>query len=121
MKFVEMDPDTTFAQQLATQDDGPIVLVNRFHVTPGDEDEFLALWQEDGSYMLAQGCLSGQLHRGTEGSGSFVTVAVWENAQTLARAFASPEFQRLMSRYPDSCTVSPHVFKKVAVPGVCVA
>lgn len=121
MKFVETDPDTTFAQQLAAADGEPVVLINRFHVPRGEEEEFLARWQQDGAYMLAHGCLSGQLHRGTEGSGSYVNVAVWENAQALAGAFSSPEFQELINRYPDSCTVSPHVFKKVAVPGVCVA
>lgn len=119
VKLVEMDKDTTFFQQLASQDDGPIVLVNVFHVDVEDDKEFLTLWQDDAAYMLRSGCLSAQLHKGTEGSGSYINVAVWENVQALARAFQNPEFQKLASRYPESCTASPHVYKKVAVPGVC--
>ncbi|MDT3442174.1 MULTISPECIES: antibiotic biosynthesis monooxygenase family protein [unclassified Pseudofrankia] len=81
----------------------------------------MRLWQDDAAYMLSNGCLSAQMHKGTEGSCCFLNIAVWENAQALATAFKSPEFQELLSRYPDSCTVSPHVFKKIAVPSVCVA
>jgi len=121
MKFVEMDPNTTLARQLASTDESPVILINRFHVPGSADREFLDHWQEDAQYMLTHGCLSGQLHQGTEGSGSYVNVAVWENAQTLARAFTSAEFQQLVNRYPDTCTVSPHVFRRIAVPGVCIA
>jgi hypothetical protein len=30
-----------------------------------------------------------------------------------------PDFQSLLSKYPKSLVVSPHLFKKVAVPGIC--
>ena len=62
-----------------------------------------------------------QLHQGTAGSATFVNVAVWESARALGRAFSSPEFQARVARYPDSTVAAPHVFKKVAVPGICVA
>jgi len=48
-------------------------------------------------------------------------VAVWESARALGQAFASPEFQARAARYPGSTVAAPHVFKKVAVPGICVA
>jgi quinol monooxygenase YgiN len=121
VKLVEMDPGTTFQKQLAGAGNGPVVLINRFSVPPEFEEEFLELWQEDASFMLAHGCLSAQLHKGTEGSTSFVNIALWENPQALARARGSDEFQRLIARYPDTCTISPHLFTRIAVPGVCVA
>ncbi|MFJ8816200.1 antibiotic biosynthesis monooxygenase family protein [Amycolatopsis thermoflava] len=121
MKFVEMDPSTTFRQQLASADSHPVVLINRFSVPPGFEPDFLELWQEDAAFMLDHGCLGAQMHKGTEGSTSFVNIALWENAQAIAKAFASEEFQSLIARYPDTCTISPHLFTRIAVPGVCVA
>ena len=33
----------------------------------------------------------------------------------------SPEFQARVVNYPDSAIAAPHVFQKVAVPGICVA
>jgi heme-degrading monooxygenase HmoA len=67
------------------------------------------------------GYISTQLHRGTAGSGTFINVAIWESARALADAFNSPEFQQRVERYPEGTVVSPHVCKKVAVPGICVA
>jgi hypothetical protein len=31
-----------------------------------------------------------------------------------------PQFQATFARYPDSTVASPHLFQKVAVPGICV-
>ncbi|XEN31568.1 hypothetical protein M728_002165 [Ensifer sp. WSM1721] len=36
-------------------------------------------------------------------------------------AFSHPEFIAKLSDYPSSGVASPHLFQKVAVPGVCVA
>ena len=47
-------------------------------------------------------------------------MAVWESAQSLHRAFSTPEFQALLARYPDTSTAAPHLFTKVAVPGICL-
>ncbi len=67
------------------------------------------------------GFISAQMHRGIAGSTTFVNIAVWESAQALRAAFFSPEFQAQMARYPDSTVARPHLFQKVAVPGICVA
>ena len=119
--LVEFDNVVKFAQQLAAADDQPIVLINRFHVDVEHEAEFLELWKVDAGFMLSNGCASGQLHKGTAGSRSYVNVAHWPKASSLARAFTSREFQQLITRYPTGCTVSQHVFVKVAVEGVCSA
>jgi hypothetical protein len=36
----------------------------------------------------------------------------------LRRAFSTPQFQALLARYPDTSTAAPHLFTKVAIPGI---
>lgn len=116
-----MDEQVTYAQQLRDDDDGPVVLINQFNLAPGDAGRFLQVWADDAAFMKQQpGFISTQLHRGTAGT-TFINVAVWESARALGRAFGSPEFQARAARYPDSTVAAPHVFTKVAVPGICVA
>lgn len=121
VKMVEMDSAISFGRQLAQPGDGEIVLVNLFHVAPEDEQDFLELWREDARFMLNNGCVSGQLHKGVHGSNSYLNIAIWRSSEEVARAFMSPEFQSTIARYPASCTASPHIFKRVAVEGVCAA
>ncbi len=119
--LAEMDPRVSFAEQLR-QETGPVVLVNTFTVAPEEAERFLAVWAEDAAFMKRQpGFIATQLHRGIAGSGTFVNVAVWESAQALRAAFVSPEFRAHAARYPDSAVATPHLFEKVAVPGICVA
>jgi len=120
MKLREMDDQVTYAQQL--QDDGgPVVLINQFTLAPADTGRFLEVWADDAAFMKQQpGFISTQLHRGTAGSTTYVNIAVWESAQSLHRAFTTPQFQALLARYPDTSTAAPHLFTKVAVPGICL-
>jgi quinol monooxygenase YgiN len=121
MTLREMDNHVTYLQQLH-DDDGQVVLINQFNVAPGDAGRFLDAWAEDAAFMQRQpGFISTQLHQGTAGSTTFVNVAVWESAQALGRAFGTPQFQARIARYPDSTISAPHVFKKITVPGICVA
>jgi heme-degrading monooxygenase HmoA len=121
MKLREMDERVTYVQQLQ-EDAGPVVLINEFNVPPDDIERFLEVWADDAAFMKRQpGFISTQLHRGTAGSTTFVNVAVWESARALGEAFRSPEFQERAARYPGDAIAAPHVFKKVAVPGICVA
>jgi heme-degrading monooxygenase HmoA len=116
-----MDDQTTYMEQLQ-EGDGPIVLINQFNVRPEDVERFLAVWADDASFMKNQpGFISTQLHRGTAGSTTFMNVAVWESAKALGEAFRSSEFQARAARYPQSAVAAPHIFEKVAVPGICVA
>ena len=62
VKIVEMDSATTCFRQFASQEEGPVVLVNRFEVPPADEKVFFELWKEDAEFMKAHGCISAQLH-----------------------------------------------------------
>ena len=121
MRLREMDEQTTYMQQLQA-DDGPVVLMNEFNVAPEDVEAFLAVWADDAAFMKQQpGFISTQLHRATAGSCTFMNVAVWESSRALGEAFGSPEFQERAARYPESAVAAPHVFQKVAVPGICVA
>jgi heme-degrading monooxygenase HmoA len=121
MQLREMDDNVTYREQLQG-DDGPVVLINEFNVAPEEAERFVEVWANDAAFMKQQpGFISAQLHRGTAGSTTFVKLAVWESAKALGQAFRSPEFQARASRHPDNAVAAPHVFKKVAVPGICVA
>lgn len=79
-----------------------------------------AVRSNDAAFMKEQpGFVSAQLHRGTAGSSTFVNVAEWESARALGAAFSSPEFQDRIMRYPAGAVATPHVFEKVAIPGIC--
>ncbi len=120
-KFAEMDAAVTLADQLE-DDGGPVILVNTFNVPVEDADRLVAAWAGDAALMKGQpGFISTQLHRGIAGSGTFLNYAVWETTAHFRAAFASPEFQARLGAYPESATVSPHLFRKMAVPGICVA
>jgi quinol monooxygenase YgiN len=120
VKLVEMDAKITLLEQMQDRD-GPVILINKFNVRPDEVDQLLAAWASDAAVMRAQpGYISTQLHRGIGGSCVFLNHAVWESTEHFARAFANPEFQRQLGHYPSSATAEPHLFRKVAVAGVCV-
>jgi heme-degrading monooxygenase HmoA len=119
-KFVEMDDYVKFLSQLE-QDVGPIVFVNKFTVNPEEIDEFLKAWEADATYFKSQpGLISAQLHKGIGGSGTFINYAVWESVAQLKKAVNNTDLQTRLSKYPASTAISPYIFKKVAVPGICV-
>ena len=118
-KIVEMD-ERTLEKQLE-ENNGPVILINKFNPSPEDVDQFLKVWTSDAEIMKRQpGFVSTQLHRGIAGSCTFITYAVWESASYYKQAFGNVRFQAKLSDYPDSTTISPHLFKKIAVPGICV-
>jgi heme-degrading monooxygenase HmoA len=120
LQLAEMDGRVPLADQLA-QEVGPVILINTFRVAPEDADALQAAWATDAAYLKRQpGFISAQLHRGIAGSGVFLNHAVWESVQAFRTAFGDPQFQATFARYPDSTVASPHLFQKVAVPGICV-
>lgn len=120
-KLVEMDQAVTLGDQLKS-DAGPVILVNTFVVPPEDADQLLKAWTGDAAHMKAQpGFISTQLHRGIAGSAVFLNYAVWQSVAHFRSAFANPEFQARLADYPESATVSPHLFSKIEVSGICVA
>ena len=98
-----------------------MILVDTLRVAPEDADSLLRAWAADAALLEAKpGFISTQLHRGVAGSSTFLNVAVWETVGAFRSAFGDPEFQAGLASYPDSTVASPHLFQKVAVPGICV-
>jgi quinol monooxygenase YgiN len=120
LQLREMDDRVPLADQLS-EEVGPVILINTFWVAPEDADALLAAGPPHAAHLKRQpGFISAQLHRGIGGSGVFCNLAVWESVQAFRDAFADPQFQATFARYPDSTVASPHLFQKVAVPGICV-
>ncbi|MET9491120.1 antibiotic biosynthesis monooxygenase family protein [Nocardia sp. NPDC006630] len=118
----EIDPDAPFLSQLSDQGEGPVTIINTFVAREGQLEEVIEAWRQDSVVMKAQpGFVSAQLYQGIAGSHVLINVAVWESTQELAAAFGSPEFQRLLALYPDGSKSYPHLVRRAAVTGVCVA
>ena len=116
-----LDPAFPIDRQLAV-DASPAVLVNVFTLDKADEQTFLTAWQDDAAFMQRQpGFVSTQLHRAIGEGPTYLNYAVWESTAAFRAAFTQPEFRAKLSDYPSSAVASPHLFQKVAVPGICVA
>lgn len=116
-----MDPAFPIERQL-TIDASPVVLVNVFTLDRADEPAFLRAWQDDADFMKRQpGFISTQLHRAIGESPTYLNYAVWESTSDFRTAFTHPEFVQKLPTYPSSAAAAPHLFQKVAVPGICVA
>lgn len=120
-RFAEMNPTISLASQLEDEG-GPVILINTFVVPTEEAEKLLEVWTMDAAVMKRQpGFISTQLHRGIAGSGTFLNYAVWQSTAHFRAAFSNPEFQAQLGAYPDGATVSPHLFRKVEVPGICLA
>jgi heme-degrading monooxygenase HmoA len=120
VKIVDMDESVTIKAQLE-EDVGTVILLNKFTVNPEDIDKFLKAFEATTKILRQQpGFISAQLHRGIAGSHTFINYAVWESAELFKRAFNSPKFQSSLTELPHNTVMSPHLFKKVSVPGICV-
>lgn len=125
-KFVEMDNRVKFKDQIEEKILGSVILINKFNVKPNKVEQFLKDWAEDAARFKQQpGFISTQLHRGIGKSSGFINYAVWESMEHYKKAINklvfSPESQSPLLKYGDkSLVISPHLFTKVAVPGICV-
>ncbi len=120
LKRAEMDQHVTLFDQLR-EEVGPVILFNTFTVAPEDADALLEAWAADAAFLKTKpGFISTQLHRGIGASCVFLNQAVWDSVEAFRNAFGDPQFQATFARYPDSTVATPHLFQKVAVPGICV-
>ena len=120
-KLEELDAAVTLAEQMETSE-GPIVLINLFTIAPEEEEELVKAWAHDAEFMKEQpGYISTQLHKGLAGSATYINYAIWQDVESFRNAFTQPEFQKRIAAYPSSAVASPHLFKKLAVDGLCVA
>jgi hypothetical protein len=120
-RFVDMDERVGIFAQM-DEDISPVILINKFSVNPEEFDMFMKGWAAEAEKFKEQpGFISTQLHKGIGGSGTFVNYAVWESAAHFKKAVSVVmDPQDRMSAYPPSTVASPHLFKKVAVPGICI-
>jgi heme-degrading monooxygenase HmoA len=116
-----LDPAFPIQRQIELEA-SPVVLVNVFTLDQADEPTVLQVWQDDADFMKRQpGFISTQLHRAIGESPTYLNYAVWESTAHFRAAFTHPEFLATLSAYPSSTVCTPHLFQKVAVPGICVA
>ena len=121
MEMKPLDPAFPIQQQLGERATGPVVLVNVFTLNAADETDFLKAWEADASFMKSRrGFISTQLHRAIGPSPCYFNSAVWESIDAFRTAFSDPAFHAKMADYPPSAATAPHLFKRVAVPGICV-
>ncbi|MBV8681357.1 MAG: antibiotic biosynthesis monooxygenase [Caulobacteraceae bacterium] len=116
-----LDPSFPIERQLAVEA-SPVVLVNLFTLDAADELALLKAWEDDALFMKRQpGFISTQLHRAIGDSVTYLNYAVWESTAAFSAAFSHPEFVSKLTAYPSSVVAAPHLFRKIAVPNVCVA
>jgi len=125
-KFVEMDDRVKFKDQIEEKIMGSVILINKFNVAQGKVEQFLKDWGEDATNFKQQpGFISTQLHKGIGKSSVFINYAVWESMEHYKKAinkilFRSKSQSPLLKYDDESLVLSPHLFKKIAVPGICV-
>ena len=118
----ELDEHVTHDQQTQDDVDGPVVLVNDFHVEPEQGDDLTAPWGDLIRQFKDQpGYLSAQLHRGTAGSGTFLNHSVRESTAHHRAAYDDPDFRSKLPGHPEGTVATPHLLRRVAIAGVCVA
>src|ERR1700719_2628799 len=115
-----LDPAFPIERQLGV-DATPVVLVNVFTLDNADQQALLDAWQAVAAFMRRQPCfISTHLHRAIGEGRTYLNYAVWESTALFKAAFMQPEFRAAISHYPASAVARPHLFQKIAVPGICV-
>jgi hypothetical protein len=59
-KLVEMDEQVRFIEQMDEDNSGPVILINKFNVSPGEVDDFLKVFAATGKVLM--GSLDTYLH-----------------------------------------------------------
>ena len=124
-KFVEIDYRVKFKDQIEEKIMGSVILINKFNVEPNKVEQFLKDWGDDAiNFKQQPGFISAQLHKGIGESSVLINYAVLESIenykQAINKMLFTPESQSPLLKYDDdSLIISPHLFKKVAVPGIC--
>ena len=84
-----------------------------------EKQQFLKAWEEDATKFKDQ---PGLIFQGIGNSNLYINYAVWESLSHFKNAVdkvMGPDPQSQLSKYPESIILSPHLFKKITVPGIC--
>jgi len=125
-KFVEMDDRMKVKDQIEEKIIGSVILINKFNVEPSQVEQFFKDWGDDAiNFKQQPGFISAQLHKGIGQSSVFINYAVCESMEHYKQAinkmlFRSKSRSPLLKYDDESLVLSPHLFKKIAVPGICV-
>ena len=120
LQLQPLDAKVPVFQQLKSEQ-SPVVLVNIFQVSDEDMLAVIKAWTADALWMKRQrGFISTQLHQGIAGSNVLMNYAVWESVAHFRDAFNHPDFKRALEAYPSSTVASPHLFKRLSIPNLCV-
>ena len=96
----EIRADQRIAPPGAAPATGPVTLINSFHVAPGRDTAFRALWGETSRYFIARpGFVSLRLHRAVNDDAPYrwVNVAVWESEAAFRAAHGTDQFRTLVT------------------------
>ena len=125
-KFVEMDERIKFKEQTEEKGiNGQVILINKFNVNPNKVERFLEDWGKDAiNFKQQPGFISTQLHKGIGKSSVFINYVVWNSIENYKNAvnkiIFNTQSQSPLLKYDDErLVISPHLFKNVAVPGIC--
>lgn len=120
LQFRPLDQNVPIFQQLDTEA-SPVILVNMFQVEKAQIPDLLKAWENDANWMKKQpGYISTQLHQAIGGSTLFFNYALWESVAHFSAAFNHPDFKSSLEQYPSSTIASPHLFRRITVPNLCV-
>ena len=118
---IEMDENVSLGKQLQQDVSGGVVLIITFIVNPEDEEQFVKTWSAAAEISKkTSGLISAQLHKGIAGSRVYMSYHIFESTAAIKEQYKNPSFPSKLSEYPACIVTSNHVFKKVAVPGICV-
>ena len=120
VEIEEMDKRRTLDKQLE-EDVGPVLLINKFNLDPQDVNQFLKAWASDAEIINSN----------LDSSQPNYIEVLLEVAHSLTMLSGNPHRNSskllviLNSRLRClstllSAAASPHLFKKIAIPGVCV-
>jgi heme-degrading monooxygenase HmoA len=102
---VQSGPDKHAQDRVAPASDhilaGPVLLMNRFAVSPDRDEAFHELWAKTAKYFTAQpGFISLRLHRAVSAGAQYrwVNVANWESEAHFRAAHGTDEFRRVVTQ-----------------------
>ena len=94
-----------------------LIVINEFHVQPGAEREFEALFGQVLTLILREpGCRSCRLHRERAAERTYVSYLEWESEAALT-APHDPAIGELIARYPLEESPRRRRFDVVTLPG----